>query len=51
MATKLTEAQTLSITSVLDGSLYHLNDDGQPQHLHLRQNSAGLNYEVKPGKS
>jgi len=46
VATKLAEAQTLSITSVLNGSVYHLNDDRQPQHLHFRQNNAGLNYEV-----
>ena len=30
--------------------MYRLNSDQQPQYVHLRQNSAGLIYEVKPGK-
>lgn len=47
---KLTEAQSLGITGGLDGSMYRLNEDQQPQYLHLRQNSAGLIYEVKLDK-
>jgi len=47
---KLTEAQSLGITGGLDGSMYRLNEDQQSQYLHLRQNSAGLIYEVKLDK-
>lgn len=47
---KLTEAQSVGFTGALDGSMYHLNEGLQAQYLHLRQNSAGLIYEVKPDK-
>ena len=47
---KFTEAQSLGITGSLDGSMYHLSEARQAQYLHLRQNSAGLIYEVKLDK-
>jgi len=47
---KLTEAQSFGITGAFDGSMYRLNQSDQPQYLHLRQNNAGLIYDVKLDK-
>ena len=44
---KLSEMQSLGITGSLNGSMYRLNDDAKDQYLHLRQNSAGLIYDLK----
>ena len=44
---KLSEIQSLGITGSLNGSMYRLNDDAKDQYLHLRQNSAGLVYDLK----
>jgi hypothetical protein len=44
---KLSETQSLGITGSLSGSMYRLNEDAKDQYLHLRQNSAGLVYDLK----
>jgi hypothetical protein len=49
---KLTEAQSLGLTASIGGSMYRLNEKakGEEQYLHLRQNSAGLIYDLKLGQ-
>lgn len=47
---KLTEAQSLGLTASMSGSMYRLNEGKQPQYLHLRQNSAGLSYDLRLGQ-
>jgi len=47
---KLSESQLLGVTAALDGSMYRLNEGAQDQYVHLRQNSAGLIYELKLGQ-
>jgi len=47
---KLSEIQSLGITASLNGSMYRLNADARDQYVHLRQNNAGLLYDLKPGK-
>jgi hypothetical protein len=44
---KLSEMQSLGITGSLNGSMYRLNTDAKDQYIHLRQNSAGLIYDLK----
>lgn len=44
---KLSEIQSLGITASLNGSMYRLNGDAKDQYIHLRQNSAGLIYDLK----
>lgn len=44
---KLSEIQSLGITASFNGSMYRLNDEAQDQYIHLRQNSAGLIYDLK----
>ncbi|MFA6084558.1 DUF6268 family outer membrane beta-barrel protein [Mucilaginibacter sp.] len=44
---KLSEIHSLGITASLNGSMYRLNEDGKDQYIHLRQNSAGLIYDLK----
>jgi len=44
---QLSEIQSLGITASLNGSMYRLNNDAKDQYLHLRQNSAGLIYDLK----
>jgi hypothetical protein len=44
---KLSEIHSLGITASLNGSMYRLNEDGKGQYIHLRQNSAGLIYDLK----
>jgi hypothetical protein len=46
---KLTEAQSLGITSGYAGGMYRLNATQNPQYLHLQQYSGGLLYDVKLG--
>jgi hypothetical protein len=43
---KLSNSQSLGLTVGLDGSMYRLNTTNQPQYIHLRQNSAGLLYDL-----
>lgn len=47
---KLSETQSLGITASINGSMYRLNENGQAQYLHLRQNSGGLLYDLKLGQ-
>lgn len=44
---KLSAMQSLGITASLNGSMYRLNRDAKDQYIHLRQNSAGLIYDLK----
>jgi hypothetical protein len=44
---KLSEMQSLGVTASFNGSMYRLNEDGKDQYIHLRQNSAGLIYDLK----
>jgi hypothetical protein len=44
---KLSEIQSLGITASLGGSMFRLNEDAKDQYIHLRQNSAGLVYDLK----
>jgi len=44
---KLSAMQSLGITASLNGSMYRLNGDAKDQYIHLRQNSAGLIYDLK----
>jgi hypothetical protein len=43
---RLSNSQSLGLTVGLDGSMYRLNTTNQPQYIHLRQNSAGLLYDL-----
>jgi hypothetical protein len=43
---KLSAMQSLGITASLSGSMYRLNGDAKDQYIHLRQNSAGLIYDL-----
>lgn len=47
---KVSAAQSLGITAGIGGSMYRLNNGLNAQYLHLRQNSAGLIYDFKPGQ-
>lgn len=47
---RLSNSQSLGITAAIDGSMYRLNTGNQPQYLHLRQNSAGLLYDLTLGR-
>lgn len=44
---KLSEIQSLGITASLNSSMYRLKEDTKDQYIHLRQNSAGLIYDLK----
>lgn len=44
---KLSKIQSLGITASLNGSMYRLNEGAKDQYIHLRQNSAGLIYDLK----
>lgn len=47
---RLSNSQSLGVTMAIDGSMYRLNTNEQPQYLHLRQNSAGLLYDLTLGR-
>ncbi len=44
---KLSETQSLGVTGSLNSSMYRLNEDAKDQYIHLRQNTAGLIYDLK----
>ena len=47
---QISAAQSLGVTSSVGGSMYRLNEGPTAQYLHLRQNSAGLIYDLKLGQ-
>jgi hypothetical protein len=47
---KLSKTQSLGVTAAFSGSMYRLNADATQQYIHLRQNSAGLIYDLKLGQ-
>lgn len=47
---KISEAQSLGITTSISGSMYRLNELGKDQYIHLQQSSAGLIYDLKLGQ-
>lgn len=47
---KLSNAQSLGITTSITGSMYRLNEPGKGQYIHLRQSSGGVIYDLKLGQ-